>query len=405
MLAKLKKARPSAHGAEPNAPRKKKQAIAAALTLLALAAFGFYLHSRGRVSTDDAFMDGRTYAVTPRVSGYVESVRVDDNQKVSEGEVLVVLDPTDYQVALAKTKADLAAAESKLAALLLDVPLTLDQTSSKVAGAKAQLASLYKNLDQLKNEEEAARQETAQAQALLEQAKLDLTRYASLRSREVLAQADMDGAQTRERTAEAEKRQAVAKAEAAKRKRDALLADVERLNAEIRLAASGKDQAGIKAKEAEAQQALVNLAREQVRQAELNLQYATIKSPVDGFVTKRAVEEGRLVAAGQPLLVITPLASEKLWITANYKETQLTDVRPGQAVEVKVDAFPDHDFTGRVESIMAGTGSVFSLFPPENATGNYVKVVQRIPVKITLDKGDYPDLRLGMSVEPTILTD
>jgi len=405
MLAKLKKKRSSAHCEEPRVPKKKRKIAFAALTLLIAAAASFYLYSRGRVSTDDAFMDGRTYVITPRVGGYVDSVLVDDNEKVAKGQPLVALDPTDYQVALAKAKADLAAAESKLAALLLDVPLTLDQTSSKVAGAKAQLAVLYKNLDQLKNEEEAARQEAAQDKALLEQAKLDLNRYASLRSRDVLAQADMDNARTKERTAAAQALQAEAEVLAATRKRDALMADVERLNADIRLAESGKDQAGIKAKEAEAQKAMVNLAREQVRQAELNLEYASIKAPVDGYVTKRAVEAGRLVAAGQPLLVLTPLSPEKLWITANYKETQLTHVKPGQKVVVEVDAFPGREFTGQVDSIMAGTGSVFSLFPPENASGNYVKVVQRIPVKIVLDQGDYPDLRLGMSVVPTILTD
>jgi len=405
MLSRLRKSRVSAPNAE-NAPSsKKKKVILVILAVLAAGGFGYYLYNRGKISTDDAFVDGRVYAITPRVAGYVDEVTVEDNQKAHEGDVLVVLDPTDYQVALAKAKADLAAAESKLAALKLDVPLTLDQTSSKVDGAKAQLESLYKNLDQLKKEEEAADEQTAQAKALLEQAQLDLKRYSALLDKNVLAQADLDNARTRDRTALAALRQAEANADAVNRKRAALEADARRLTSEIKLAETGKDQADIKSKEAEAQEALVNLSKEQVRQAELNLSYTKILAPADGHVTKKSVEAGRLVSAGQPLMTITPLSQEKLWITANYKETQLTHVRPGQKVEIEVDAYPGRTFTGVVESIMAGTGAVFSLFPPENATGNYVKVVQRIPVKIALDPGDYPDLRLGMSVVPTIITD
>ncbi len=405
MLAKLRKARASVPHSEKGPSSKKKKVILAVLAVLAVSCLGYYLQARGKIATDDAFVDGRVYAITPRVGGYVDQVPVEDNQKVHEGDVLAVLDPTDYQVALAKARADLAAAESKLTALKLDVPLTLDQTSSKVAGAEAQLEMLYKNLDQLKKEEEAANEQSVQAKALLEQAQLDLKRYSALLDKNVLAQSDLDNARTKERTAQAALRQAEASADAINRKRAALEADAARLNAEIKLAGMGKEQADIKVKEAEAQQALVDLAREQVRQAELNLGYAKILAPADGYVTKKSVEAGRLVSAGQPLMTITPLAQDKLWITANYKETQLTRVHPGLKVEIEVDAYPGRILTGVVESLMAGTGAVFSLFPPENATGNYVKVVQRIPVKIVLDPGDYPPLRLGMSVVPTILTD
>ena len=172
------------------------------------------------------------------------------------------------------------------------------------------------------------------------------------------------------------------------------------------LAETGEEQAVIQTREASAQKAKAELARQKVKQAELNLSYTRIVSPVAGHVTKKQIESGRLVAAGQALMTIVPLEPTQLWVTANFKETQLKDVRPGQKVSIDVDTYPDYPLTGVVESIMAGTGSVFSLFPTENASGNYVKIVQRIPVKIVfdVDKAALPPLRLGMSVVPTIHT-
>ncbi len=390
---------------EKPASSKKKRILAGVVAVLIAIALGYYLYGRGKISTDDAFVDGRIHYVTPRVPGYVAKVAVEDNQPVAAGDVLVELDPTDYQVALAQAKADLASAESQLAAMEMEAPLELTQTSSRVTGATAQRDALLKSLEQARKEEEAALQDTAEAQARLDQAKLDLDRYQSLHEREVVSQSDMDKATTALHTAQAQTRAAAARAEAASRRRLSVEADMDRLAAEIRLAQTGSDTARIKDAEARAQRARVELAREKVRQAELNLGYTRIVSPVAGHVTKKAVEPGRLAAAGQPLLAVVPLDPEETWITANYKETQLTDVRPGQEVVFTVDAYPGRKFRGRVDSIMAGTGAVFSLFPPENASGNYVKVVQRIPVKIVpiaLDS-DAPVLRLGMSVVPTIL--
>jgi membrane fusion protein (multidrug efflux system) len=191
-----------------------------------------------------------------------------------------------------------------------------------------------------------------------------------------------------------------------RKQRASLEAEIDGLKANVALAATGEDVAVIKARQVEAQKAKVDLAKSRLKQAELELSYTTVASPADGHVTQKRVEPGLMVSKGQPLMAVVPLSLEELWITANYKETQLTRVHPGQEVTIKVDTFPDLELRGKVDSIMAGTGSLFSLFPPENATGNFVKVVQRIPVKITLDlKGQPtpPSLRIGMSVIPTIL--
>jgi membrane fusion protein (multidrug efflux system) len=186
-----------------------------------------------------------------------------------------------------------------------------------------------------------------------------------------------------------------------------VVSDIEGFKANIELATTGEDLARIKTSQMEAQEARVVLAKELVKQAELNLSYTRITSPVRGFVTKKKVETGQMVSKGQPIMAIVPLSLEDMWVTANFKETQITNVKAGQEVIIRVDTYPDAKIQGKVDSIMAGTGATFSLFPPENATGNFVKVVQRIPVKIvfnTENLSDMPDLRIGMSAVPIIYT-
>ncbi|MHC1790486.1 HlyD family efflux transporter periplasmic adaptor subunit [Solidesulfovibrio sp.] len=389
----------------PPANRKKSVLILAAAAIAALG-LGYYLYARGSVATDDAFVDGRIHPITPRVAGYVDAAPVEDNQLVAAGDVLAVLDPTDYEVALAQARADLAAAESQLAAQELGVPLQRSQTSSKVTSAQAQLESEQRSLEQATKERDAAIQDAAQIEAQLDQDKLDWSRISILRHKDAVSQSDLDTIENKRRAHEAQLRAARAKAEGAGRRLESILADIKRLRSEIVLAQTGEEQAVIQTKEAAAQQAKAELARQKVKQAELNLSYTRIVSPVAGHVTKKQVESGRLVAAGQALMTVVPLDPAELWVTANFKETQLKDVRPGQPVSIVVDTYPDQPITGVVESIMAGTGSVFSLFPTENASGNYVKIVQRIPVKIVFDKTNapLPPLRLGMSVVPTIRT-
>ncbi len=387
--------------------RLRKMALFVILPVLALAGAGYYFWSLGRVSTDDAFVEGHIYAITPRVAGYVAKVLVDDNQEVKKGQVLLVLDRTDYEVALASAKAALAEARSTLTSLELGVPLELSQTGQRVRAAKAELATLKQNLAAAQQEARAAAQEVQRTRSLTHLVELDLQRIQNLRRKRAVAQADLDKARTNYETAAAQERAARDRRDVASKKRDALQADLERAKASIALAATGQDQATIKSRQVDAQKARVALAQARVRQAELNLGYTEVRAPAHGRVTHKSVESGQMVSPGQALMAVVPISFDDLWVIANYKETQLTDVRPGQPASIEVDTYPGLELKGKVESIMAGTGAAFSLLPPENATGNYVKVVQRIPVKIALEKqkgADPPALRVGMSVVPTIFT-
>ena len=375
------------------------------LLILIAAAFGYHLWSRARLTTDDAYVDGHIFTIMPRISGYINQVYVKDNQKVKKGEPLVALDRAEYEVALAEARAGLAEAEATLTSLELGVPLEVNQTGYRVQGAQAQLEGLRKTLERMKKEGDAAAQELKRAKAQHELALLELQRIKGLRKTRVVSQSSLDTAEIGAQSSEAQVGAARAKLEAVKKQRASLESEMKGLESKVSLAATGEDLAQIKVRQVEAQKAKVTLEKAKVRQAELDLSYTTIVSPTDGFVTRKRVEPGLMVSKGQPLIAVVPLDSEALWVTANYKETQLTRVKPGQEVTIRVDTYPGVDIRGRVDSIMAGTGSVFSLFPPENATGNFVKVVQRIPVKITFkpqENSRLPSLRIGMSVVPTI---
>jgi membrane fusion protein (multidrug efflux system) len=376
------------------------------ILLIVASGLGYYWWSRGRVTTDDAYVDGHIFSITPRIAGYVTKVFVTDNQKVRKGEPLLSLDTTEYEVALAEAKASLAEAESTLTSLELGVPLEVSQTTQRVRGAQAQLDSLRKTLDRLLKDEEAAGQDLKRAEALYDLSLIELRRTRELIKSKVAPESRLDETEATARSNEAQVGAARAKLESVRKQKASLEAEMDGLKANVALAATGEDVAVIKARQVEAQKAKVQLAKSRLKQAELDLAYTTVPAPVDGHVTRKRVEPGLMVSKGQPLMAVVPLNPEELWITANYKETQLTNVRPGQEVLVRVDTYPGLQLKGKVDSIMAGTGSVFSLFPPENATGNFVKVVQRIPVKITLDLKSQqapPSLRIGMSVIPTIL--
>ncbi|MFH1139400.1 MAG: HlyD family secretion protein [Pseudomonadota bacterium] len=382
----------------------KKIGMLAFLILIVAGGYGYYYWSQGFETTDDAFVDGRVYAVTPRVGGYVTDLLVDDDQLVKKDQVLLRLDPTELEVALASAKAGLAEAEATLASLELGVPLELNQTEQRVKAAEAELESLLQTLAGAKKEEEAALQALRQAEAENKMARTDYDRMKILSKNGVVAQSVLDGYETKAKTASAGSLAAAARRDHAAKTRAALESGINRLRANIVLAATGQDQAAIQGRRVEAQRARIALARSKIKEAALNLEYTELKAPADGHVTKKNVEAGRIVSKGQYLMAVVPLGPRDLWVRANFKETQLTGMTPGRRVEIKVDAFPGRKITGRVGSIMAGTGSVFSLFPPENASGNFVKVVQRIPVKIILDDDPAarPALRLGMSVEPKV---
>jgi membrane fusion protein (multidrug efflux system) len=387
--------------------RHKNIILILAALAVASGALVYYVVTRDKVSTDDAFVDGHIFIITPRVSGYVTKVEVTDNERVKKGQPLVILDPIPYEVALAQVKANLAQARFNLASLELGVPLQLAQTSEQVHGATAQLESLYRTLEEFRRDEDAAAQEVKRLQAQLRLSELDLARKTALKKGGAISQQTLDDSQTSYQATLAQLRGAEAKLESVKKQREAQESNIELRKSNIALAATGEEQAEIKARETEAQRARVDLAKTQVKKAELDLSYTRIVSPTDGYVTQKRIEAGQFVSPGQQLFAVVPLDPANMWITANYKETDLTYVRPGQPVTIKVDTYPGVKIRGKVDSIMAGTGAAFSLFPPENATGNFVKVVQRMPVKISLaedQRNSLPVLRIGMSVVPTIYT-
>ena len=345
--------------------------IFSVLIVAVVVAFLFYLRYKStHISTDDAFVDGHVHLIASKVSGTVKSLPIQDNQFVEKDSLLLEIDPIDYEVRLKEASAGFEEERTRLS-----------QLQDAVVSAKKQLQETLAGLD-------AARANLELEEANLRQAEKDFERAKFLVKKELIAQQEYDRSQTAYEVALAQKK-------ASRDRIKQLEATVETQRAQIK-----QTEAAIPP-----QQALISQREATLKGAELNRSYTKILAPASGFVTKRTVEVGNQIQTGQPLMAVVPLDPENIWITANYKETDLKHVKRGQRVKIKVDTYPDKTFYGQVNSIMAGTGSVFSLFPPENATGNFVKVVQRIPVKIVLEKGTDPEhlLRIGMSVIPTIL--
>jgi membrane fusion protein (multidrug efflux system) len=389
--------------------------------VLALAVAGvvaWLVITAGRVSTDDAQVDARVTQISARVGGTVGRVAVKDNQVVEAGAVLIELDPQDYQVAVDKARAELADAEASALAVQSSVPIASTTTASQVTTAHSGVAQAQSGVAAADKEVEAARARLTTAQARQREADAnaakvarDVERLRGLLAKDEVSQQQFDAAAA---SAEAQKagsdsaRSLVIEAEAGIRVAESRVAQArageQRAQAELAAAQTGPAQvAAIKARAAAAE-AHVQQARATLAQSDLNLQYTTVKALARGVVSKKGINPGQVVQAGQPLLAI--VHTDDVWVTANFKENQLRDMRPGQKVTVDVDAFGGQAFTGSVDSIAGATGARFSLLPPENATGNYVKVVQRVPVKIVLDPGQDPEHRLrpGMSVTPTVYT-
>ncbi|MGA2262019.1 MAG: HlyD family secretion protein [Acidobacteriota bacterium] len=368
-------------------------------------------------STDDAQIDGHIVPIASRVGGTVLEVKVDDNQYVEAGTLLIKIDPKDYQVALAREEANLADAKASLLAARSGVPITSTTTQSQVSNASANLARVRDGATAASGEVQAARAHLTTAQARMREATAnrvrltqDLDRMKKLIAKDEVSQQQYDTAVALEEGARASEdaaRSAISEAEQAVAVAGSRLAQanqmVEQAQADVRSAGTGPEQVAVIQARALAAEAKVKLAESAVEQARLNLEYTTIRSATTGVVSKKNVEPGQVVQSGQPLLALVPL--EDIWVTANFKETQLHAMRPGQPARITVDAY-GRQFAGHVDSIAAATGARFSLLPPENATGNYVKVVQRIPVKIIFEKGQDPEhlLRPGMSVVPTVFT-
>ncbi len=357
-------------GKRSNNHRRK---VAAAMVFAIIAVIGvvsiyYYVQYKGvHITTDDAFIDGSIHTIASKVPGTVKTVYVRDNQFVKQGDLLVDLDPVDYDVKVNEAQASLNAEEAKLGereAAVESAGRMLSEARARLETAKANLALQEANLEQ-------ANRDLKRAEALVKKEAISKERYERQGTAHDVAVAQVTAA-----------REQVKQAEMA----------VESQKAAVRQVESSKT----------AQASTIKQKQSVLDTTRLNAGYTKVYAPVDGYVTKKNVEVGNQVQPGQPLMAVVPL--EGIYVTANYKETQLEKVKPGLKVDIKVDTYPGKTFKGTVNSIMAGTGAAFSLFPPENATGNYVKVVQRIPVKILFDKDTDPEhvLRMGMSVVPTI---
>lgn len=351
-------------------------------------------------STDDAEIDGHLMPLSARISGYVSSVNVNDNQYVTAGTVLVEIDPKDYQLALEKAQASLADAQAAAQSQNINVPIASINTTNQVSSSEADVDSAQAGISVAQQQSDAAEAQLTQEQALDAKAQLDVVRYKQLVDKQEVSQQTYDQAVATAKSAAAAVAGAQSQVSAAQHQVTQARAKLLSAQAALRSSQTGPEQVASTRARALAAFANVDLQKVGVAQAETNLQYTKIIAPVNGIVTK-SVEVGMNVAPGQQLLTIIPL--DDIWVTANFKETQLKNMRPGQRVKIYVDA-NGRTYNGHVDSISGSSGARLSLLPPENATGNYVKVVQRVPVKINFDPGQDSNhyLRLGMSVEPKV---
>ncbi len=368
---------------------------------LLVAVFFLWRYFTSYESTDDAQIDGHLNSISARVAGHVARLLVQDNQYVQAGTPLVEIDPKDYQVALERAKADYADAVALAEAARVNVPITAVSTSSQVSAAEADVESAQAGVAAARQQSEAAKAQLAQAEANNVKAQDDLVRYRQLVDKQEISQQQFDQALAAARASEAAVNAERASALAAEH--EVQQAEARRLQADaaLRTARTGPEQVATTRSRAQSAAAEVDLKRAALDQAQLNLSYTMVLAPVDGVVTNRTVEVGQNVNIGQELMKVVNL--DDIWVTANFKETQLKAMRVGQPVTIHVDT-NGKDYKGRMQSIAGASGAVTSLLPPENATGNYVKVVQRIPVKITFDPGETREhvLRPGMSVEPKV---
>jgi membrane fusion protein (multidrug efflux system) len=396
-------------------PKFRRLLIAgAAILFVGLLAMGAFYG--GSVSTEDAQVDGHIAPIASKVYGNVIQVLVDDNQHVKAGQVLVRIDRRDYQVKVDQARAALALAEAQAKAAQVSVPLTAGMTASETSGSQAKVSAAAADFERAQAAyEQAAGPDLASAQASIdakkaqfEKANSDLERMKPLLSKAEISQQEFDSYSSAARVAESELKAAQENQSAKEKERDirkaitlSAQAQLQRAQAELSGSRASEQQVPIRNAEAASAQASVDKAKADLEAAELQLSYTTITAPVDGVITRKSVETGQVIQAGQQLIVLIPL--DHVWVTANFKETQLKNVHSGQEAEIKVDMY-GHEFHGHVDSIAGATGARTSLLPPENATGNFVKVVQRIPVKILVDANRDFILRPGMNVEAKIIT-
>lgn len=398
-------ATPQNNERSPKEKRKRARALVIFVTLLGVAAIGglmYWLHARDFESTDDAQINGNLSPIGTRINGTVIKVFVQNDQAVRVGDPLVDLDPRDDQAKLDQAQAQVAQAQSALLGDQLNISITEVQNSTNILAAKADVASAQAAVAAAERDRDQAAAQVLRQKAADAQAQNDLKRYRILAAKQEISRSDFD-------QYESNAKQQAANLQATRAALRAAAQTVNQRNAQLDQAKSkliqdeknAAPKLSIRRASVEQQQASLEKAEARLEQAKLNLNYTKIVAPVDGIVMQRSAQVGARVTAGQQLLTISQIGH--LWVTANFKETQLLHMRPGQRATIHVDAL-DRDFKGVVKAIGGATGSISSVLPPENATGNYVKVVQRIPVRINLNPGqsDLDQLRPGMSVEPTV---
>ena len=367
--------------AEPETPRRSKKKWVLLILLLSLPVGAYYgkqwwEYSSTHVTTDNAYVAATVAQITPRIPGVITEVLVDENWNVKAGQVLARLDPQEYEVRLAQAEAALARTRENVDQLFAAVDVSVEKRRS----AHSQI--------------ETAQADVTTAQASFHQAELDLQRAKALFAEQIIPAYQFDKAKTQYDAALSSLHSKQKQLEQAQK--DEAMRGKEHEQAKAAL--------GGESNSARYDRALVKEVEAAVREAQLNLSYCTLVAPIDGVISRKSLEVGQRVQSGQPLMAVVPL--ERVYVEANYKETQLSEVRVGQPVEICSDIYPNVAYRGKVDSLSAGTGAAFSLLPPENATGNWVKVVQRLPVKVVLDQPPPPDhpLRVGLSVEVTIDT-
>ncbi len=392
-------------------PFRAKWLLLVAVVVVAIGGYFVWQYLSQWESTDDAQVDGHINPVNARVSGTVVSVMVKENEHVKAGTVLVQLDPRDYELAVSRAEADLAAAQAAVVGARANVPLASSTAGTQISTSSAATARARANVEAANREVMAAQARVNAAEARIKEAEATETKAArDLERMKMLIEKDeishqqydaavsaADAARANVESARAGANQLQHEVDVAKAHTGQAQAELQQAQAEAEGAKTAPEQVTVTKAQAQSAEARVQLAKAVLDQARLNLEYTTIKAPVNGMVSKKTVEVGQVLQAGQPLMAVVP--HEDIWITANFKETQLAGMHPGQAATVSVDAY-SRSYNAHIESIASATGARFSLLPPENATGNYVKVVQRVPVRIVLDEGQDPDhlLRPGMSV-------
>lgn len=391
---------------EPTDPRMKSRRrfiVIGVVAILVVGALLFWWHSTFYEDTDDAQVDGHLIQISARIQDHVIKVDVDENQYVEAGQVLVELDPKDFETAVQQDEANLASAEAAYEGAHVDVPVTHVSTGSTLSSAGYDVSSAQTTVTQSENQLAAARAAVAQAKANAIKSQLDLDRYTPLVKNDVISKQQFDAAVDAADADKAALAQAQANLQAAQ---DAVRIAHDRVaqaQASLQTAKTGPQQVAIQRARADQAAAQVQQAQAELAQAKLNLSYTKIYAPEAGIVTRKSVEVGQNVSIGQNMETLVSL--DDIWVTSNFKETQLDHMRAGQHVVISVDAYGGRKYDGKVTQIGGATGSVLSLFPPENATGNYVKVVQRVPVRIDFSNpNQIADhlLRPGMSVEPKV---